>query len=88
MEKVAMKAPNWSSADSAKAKQLWAEYQEQHDVADRKGQAVGIDPHTGEVWFGASAKDIWLALEAQGKARPLFYARVGQPTYGRMGART
>jgi hypothetical protein len=79
-----MQSKNWSAADSAKARQLWAEYQKQHDLSDRQGQAAGIDPQTGEVWFGESAKDIWLALQAQGKARPLFYVRVGQPSYGHM----
>ena len=34
----------WTEADTAKALQIWADYQRDHDVSDRVGQAVGIDP--------------------------------------------
>jgi hypothetical protein len=77
-------AQSWTPADSARAHELWAEYQTKHDLTDRLGQAAGADPRTGDVWFGESAKGIWLALRDQGIARPLYYFRVGQPTYGMM----
>ena len=39
-----MKHPNWEQADSRKAKQIWEEYQKQHNLSDRVGQTAGIDP--------------------------------------------
>jgi hypothetical protein len=82
-----MSVSHRTDVDVERAKQVWAEYQRQHDVSDRKGQAVGIDPESGRVWFGESASAIWLALESQGTARPLFYTRVGRDSYQRKGGR-
>lgn len=73
--------------DVARAEEIWEEYQKAHDVSDRKGQAAGIDPHTGEVWFGESALDIVDQREAQGLDSPLFFVRVGYPAYWRKGGR-
>ena len=42
----------------AHALAIWAEYQTTHDVSARKGQAVGIDPDTGDVWFGEDILEI------------------------------
>ncbi len=44
-----MKRPNWTEADSHKAKQIWSEYQQQHDLSDRIGQTAGIDPKNGHI---------------------------------------
>ncbi len=48
-------ASEWTSADSARAQQIWDEYLRSHDVSQQQGQAVGIDPATGHVWFGRTA---------------------------------
>ena len=32
--------------DTAKARELWAEYQRQHDLSARKGDTAGIDVFT------------------------------------------
>jgi len=77
----------WSEADTARACQIWENYQREHDLTGRVGQAVGIDPSSGRVWFGASAKDIVLQLVAQGIHTPLFFLRVGQDYYARKGGR-
>ena len=77
----------WNEADTARACQMWENYQREHDVTGRLGQAVGIDPASGRVWFGTSAKDIVLHLEAQGIHAPLFFLRVGQDYYARKGGR-
>lgn len=76
-------AASWTEADTARAGQIWADYQRANDVTGRIGQAVGIDPASGRVWFGHSAKDIVLRLEAEGVVAPLFFLRVGQDYYGR-----
>ena len=47
-----MSLGSWGVAESAKAKQIWALYQQQHDLSDRLGQTVGIDPVSGRLWFG------------------------------------
>ena len=80
-------ATKWAEADTARACQIWAQYQQTHDVTSHTGQAVGIDPAGGGVWFGDSAKEIVQRLEASGLRVPLFFLRVGQDYYGRKGGR-
>jgi hypothetical protein len=72
-----MSLSQMTDADVQKAEQIWAEYQKQHDVSDRKGQAVGIDPVSGRVWFGESIVDITDQLEAEGIVTPLYFVRAG-----------
>ena len=80
-----MRLSNWTEADSVKAKQIWAEYQQQHDLSDRIGQTAGIDPDSGRIWFGESIRDIVLKRDAEGLNAPLFFERVGSETYFRKG---
>ena len=77
----------WTEADTVRAYQIWANYQVENDLSGRTGQAVGIDPASGRVWFGDTAKDIVLHLEGQGIHTPLFFLRVGQNYYARKGGR-
>jgi hypothetical protein len=83
-----MNASSWTEADSHKARQIWEDYQKQHDVSARLGQAVGIDPGTGDIWFGEPALDIVAQMEAKGAHRPLFFLRVGANHYQRKGKRS
>jgi hypothetical protein len=83
-----MSTPSWSDADSQKAQQIWAEYQKLNDVSAYLDKAVGIDPASGNVWFGESALDIVQRLRAQGADSPLFFLRVGQSYYQRKGVRS
>ena len=77
----------WSDVDSLKAKQIWAVYRQQHDLSERLGQTVGIDPPTGRIWFGESIQDIVHQRDAEGLNSPLFFERVGAETYFRKGGR-
>jgi hypothetical protein len=70
-----------TEVDVARAKQFWAEYQKSHDVSDRIGQAVGIDPDAGEVHFGQSASEVARRLSTEGCYKPLFFMRVGYDYY-------
>lgn len=72
-----------TNLDTERARQLWAEYQRQHDVSSRKGQSVGIDPVSGRIWFGDSIAGISRQLDAEGIATPLFFVRVGTDHYYR-----
>ncbi len=76
----------WAKGNSAKAKQMWAEYQHQHDLSDRSGQAAGIDPRSGRIWFGESVRDIITQRDAEGLTSPLFFERVGSKAYYRKGS--
>ncbi len=76
-----------TDAEVARALRIWEEYQKQHDLADRKGQAAGIDPVSGRVWFGESIVDISHQLEREGLERPLLFMRVGYKSYYRKGGR-
>ena len=78
----------WKAADSVKAKQIWMRYRKRHDLSERAGQTVGIDPEEGRLWFGDSIRDIVLQRDAEGLKSPLFFERVGSETYinkGRIG---
>ena len=82
-----MKDLNWKQADSRKAKQTWEEYQQQHNLSDRIGQTVGIDPKSRRIWFGTSIRDIVLQRNGKGLNSPLFFQRIGSKTYFRNGGR-
>jgi hypothetical protein len=76
-------APSQTRVDVEKAKAFWKEYQQTHDVSDRIGQAVGIDPEGREVFFGQSAADVATRLIDEGRFRPLLFMRVGYDYYAR-----
>jgi hypothetical protein len=80
-----MTVDDWTDADTQKARQFWAEYQRQHDVSDQIGQTAGIDPASGRIWFGASARDIVAQMDAAGVATPLYFVRIGFDHYLRKG---
>jgi hypothetical protein len=80
-----MSSSNTATVDTIKAREIWAEYQRQHNVTDRTGQAVGIDPVSGRVWFGRKALDIAHQMRAEGIDRPFYCVRVGVDYYGRKG---
>lgn len=82
-----MPATKLTAADTARALQIWAEYQKQHDVSDCVGQAVGIDPSGGRVWFGESATAVVQRLQEEGIDVPLLFLRVGSDYYVRKGGR-
>ena len=70
-----------------RAKAIWAEYQREHDLSDRKGNVAGIDPATGRVWVGAWFDEVAQQRDAAGISNPLFLVRVGSPTALRKGRR-
>ena len=80
-------ASTWTEADTQKAMEFWRQYQEQHDVSDRFGQTVGLDPTGGRVWFGANASDVAAAARAEGFHTRLLAIRVGRDYYLRKGGR-
>jgi hypothetical protein len=83
-----MSAAIWSATDTERAQHFWAEYAATHDLSERHGQAAGIDPATGQVWFGKSAAEIYRQLKLTGQQKPLFFVRVGYDTYLRKGGRS
>ena len=82
-----MSSANSITVDSVKAREIWAQYQRQNDVSDRIGQAVGVDPVSGRIWFGRKALEIAQQMRAEGIDRPFFCVRVGSDYYGRKGGR-
>lgn len=69
--------------DVARAQQLWDDYQSSHDLSALIGKAAGIDPISGQIWFGESILDIAHKRQAEGLDSPLFFVRVGSRTYYR-----
>ena len=86
-EKAARESSNWRETDSLKAKQIWTAYRQQHDLSERVGQTVRIDPVSGRMWFGESIQDVVSQRDAEGLDSPLFFERVGSPAYFRKGVR-
>jgi len=82
-----MAVSNWTDTDSARALQIWAEYQQHHDVSGHLGQTVGIDPVSGRIWFGESATDIRRQMDEENLDAPLLCLRVGSDYYVRKGRR-
>ncbi len=82
-----MRTKTWTDESTARAKQIWAEYQEEHDLSDLDGQTAGIDPASGSIWLGASLRDVVARRDAEGIHAPLFFERVGSDTYYLKGSR-
>lgn len=82
-----MDVSTWTEADTARAEQIWSQYQEQHDLSAITGKTAGIDPHTGRVWIGESIQDVLSQRNADGIDSLLFFERVGSKTYYRKGGR-
>ena len=80
-----MSVTAWTDDDSLRAKQIWIDYQRQHDLAARVGQTAGIDPQSGRIWFGESIPDIVSQRDSEGLDSPLFFERVGFNTFHRKG---
>jgi hypothetical protein len=66
---------------------FWREYQTQHDVSERLGQAVGLDPVGRRVWFGVNASAVAAAARADGVNSGVLVIRVGRDYYVRKGGR-
>lgn len=70
-----------TEAETEQALHIWEEFRRQNDLSERKGQAVGIEPISGRIWFGETARDIRGQLDAEGIDRPFLCARVGASAY-------
>ena len=80
-----MSVSGWTESDSAKAQRIWTDYQMQHNLAEQIGHTAGIDPVSGQVWLGHSIEDVVAQRNADGIDSPLYFERVGSPTYYRKG---
>ena len=83
-----MSVSPWTESDTVKAKQIWSDYEQNNDLTNQVGQAAGIDPVSGRIWFGNSAKSIVAQLKTAGLPPTLlFFVRVGSDFYLRKGGR-
>jgi hypothetical protein len=76
-----MPTVTWTDNDTEKAKRLWEKYEENHDISGQIGRTAGIDPVSGRIWFGRSAKDIVGQRETEGLSSPLYCVRIGSDYY-------
>jgi hypothetical protein len=81
-----MSVSSWTEGDSIRALEIWSEYQQCHDLSQRIGQTVGIEPVSRQVWFGDSIQDVVAQRDAAGSTAPLFFVRVGSVAYYRKGS--
>ena len=82
-----MSVSHWSEADTNRANEIWASYQQRNDVSGKTGETAGIDPASGAIWFGDSIQDVVAQRDAQGSSAPLFFVRIGSAAYYRKGCR-
>ena len=82
-----MNASTWTKSDTAKAGQVWSDYQKQHDLSTCLGKTAGIDPNTGRVWIGESIQNVLSQRNADGIDSLLFFERIGSKAYYRKGGR-
>jgi hypothetical protein len=80
-----MTISNWTAADSNRAREIWSEYQQRHDLSDKVGQTAGIEPVSGSIWLGDTIQDVVAQRDADGSEAPLFFMRVGSANYYRKG---
>ncbi len=78
-------AKTLTEVDAERARRVWAEFQKDHDLSGLIGQTAGIDPAGERIWFGESAKDIWLKMQREGVDCPIYCVRVGDEYYLRKG---
>jgi hypothetical protein len=72
---------------SARAREIWDEYQRRHDLSGQMGKVAAIDPVSGRVWIGASGVDVADRMAAEGIETPVYLVRVGSDAYVRKGRR-
>ena len=82
-----MAVTSHSEVDSAAARRIWDTFQQGHDLSGRTGQTAGVDPASGRIWFGTSIQQVVEQRDADGCTAPLYFVRVGSPTYYRKGGR-
>jgi hypothetical protein len=82
-EGESMAVSTWTESDTAKAEQIWAKYQEQHDLSNCVGHTAGIDPTTGSVWIGESIQSVLAQRDVAGIDALLFFEQVGAEAYYR-----
>jgi hypothetical protein len=87
MTRQTVNRSQWTDEKIGTAKRIWAEYETTHDVSYRKGQTAGIDPESGAIWFGTDIFDIVDQRKEKGLNSPLYFVRIGYPTYYRKGGR-
>ena len=80
-----MTVSNWTEADSDRAKAIWLEYQQHHELSAKVGQTAGIDPISSRIWFGESIQDVIAQRDGDGSDAHLFFVRVGSASYYRKG---
>ncbi len=82
-----MLAATHNPGDTDRARQIWDEYQREHDVMSLKGNVAAIDPSSGQVWIGESGIDVADRLKAEGVTSPVYLVRVGYDHYVQKGRR-
>lgn len=60
------------------AREIWARYQLTHDLTDKQGHIVAIDPTSGRIWMGDDIIKIpERMLAEEGQITLCLYERVG-----------
>lgn len=82
-----MPTSTWKPEFTARAVELWEDYQRQHDLSNQIGKVAAIDPVTGRVWIDESGVDVAAQMQKEGVDTPVYLVRIGYPSYLRKGRR-
>lgn len=70
-------SPEVSSRIVARGSDVWARYQESHDVSHLRGQVAAVDPESRNVWIGVEAVEAIDEMNANGFDTPVYMVMVG-----------
>jgi hypothetical protein len=82
-----MTTATWKPEYTARAQQIWEEYQRQNDLSHQRGKVAAIDPESERVWIGDSGVEIAQQMQAEGVNAPVYLVRVGSSHFLRKGRR-
>src|SRR5947209_20275960 len=68
-----MPPSTWKPEFTARALELWEDYQRQHDLSSQVGKVAAIDPVSGRVWIDESGVDVVARMRSDGADVPVYF---------------
>jgi streptogramin lyase len=82
-----MPTSTWKPEFTPRALELWEDYQRQHDLSSQVGMVAAIDPVSGRVWIDESGVDVVAQMRSEGADLPVYFVRIGYPSFIKKGRR-
>jgi hypothetical protein len=78
-----METSIWKPEYTARAREIWEEFQRRNDLSAQTGKVAAIDPVSGRVWIDESGVDVAEQMALEGVNSPVYLVRVGYGSYVR-----